>query len=126
MTSATDPHPHTESGATAVSPDWPPPAPPTQTPDKAPRWSLPALLAILVLAGVLYAWNLSGNSLNSFYSAAVYSGTQSWKAWFFGSLDAGNFLTVDKPPFALMIMGLSCRVLGFGTWQMMAPEIAAA
>ncbi|NUO43921.1 MAG: hypothetical protein HOV82_18030, partial [Streptomyces sp.] len=126
MTSATDPHPHTESGATAVSPDWPPPAPPTQTPDKAPRWSLPALLAILVLAGVLYAWNLSGSSLNSFYSAAIYSGTQSWKAWFFGSLDAGNFLTVDKPPFALMIMGLSCRVLGFGTWQMMAPEIAAA
>ncbi|MFC8344525.1 glycosyltransferase family 39 protein [Streptomyces sp. NPDC057280] len=124
MTSATDPHPHPEPPA--VSPDWPPPAPPAAPPDKAPRWSLPALLAILVLAGFLYAWNLSGSSLNSFYSAAVYSGTQSWKAWFFGSLDAGNFITVDKPPFALMIMGLSCRVLGFGTWQMMAPEIAAA
>ncbi|MER6953895.1 MULTISPECIES: glycosyltransferase family 39 protein [unclassified Streptomyces] len=123
MTSATDPHPHT-----TVSPDW---APPTATtaappPDKAPRWSLPALLAILVLAAVLYGWNLSGNSLNSFYSAAIYSGTQSWKAWFFGSLDAGNFITVDKPPFALMVMGLSCRIFGFGTWQMMAPEIAAA
>ncbi|SNX59420.1 4-amino-4-deoxy-L-arabinose transferase-like glycosyltransferase [Streptomyces sp. TLI_55] len=124
MTSATDPHPHPET--TAVSPDRPPPGPPAAPPDKAPRWSLPALLAILVLAGVLYAWNLSGSSLNSFYSAAVYSGTQSWKAWFFGSLDAGNFITVDKPPFALMVMGLSCRVLGFGTWQMMAPEIAAA
>ncbi|WP_031059338.1 glycosyltransferase family 39 protein, partial [Streptomyces sp. NRRL WC-3774] len=122
MTSATDPHPHTAP----VSADRPPPAPPAAPPDRAPRWSLPALLAILVLAGVLYGWNLSGNSLNSFYSAAVYSGTQSWKAWFFGSLDAGNFLTVDKPPFALMIMGLSCRVLGFGTWQMMLPEIAAA
>ncbi|MFF7068479.1 mannosyltransferase YkcB-related protein [Streptomyces pseudovenezuelae] len=122
MTSATDPHPHTAP----VSADWPPPAPPAAPPDRAPRWSLPALLAILALAGVLYGWNLSGNSLNSFYSAAVYSGTQSWKAWFFGSLDAGNFLTVDKPPFALMIMGLSCRVFGFGTWQMMLPEIAAA
>jgi 4-amino-4-deoxy-L-arabinose transferase-like glycosyltransferase len=122
VTSATDPHPHTET----VSADWPPPAPPTAPPDRAPRWSLPVLLAILVLAGVLYGWNLSGNGLNSFYSAAVYSGTQSWKAWFFGSLDAGNFLTVDKPPFALMVMGLSCRVFGFGTWQMMLPEIAAA
>ncbi|MFD5403912.1 mannosyltransferase YkcB-related protein [Streptomyces griseorubiginosus] len=122
MTSATDPHSRTET----VSADWPPPAPTAAPPDKAPRWSLPALLAILVLAGVLYGWNLSGNSLNSFYSAAIYSGTQSWKAWFFGSLDAGNFLTVDKPPFALMVMGLSCRVFGFGTWQMMAPEIAAA
>ncbi|MFF1543920.1 glycosyltransferase family 39 protein [Streptomyces sp. NPDC058291] len=123
MTSATDPLPHP-----TVSPDWAPPAPAAGAPppDRAPRWSLPALLAILVLAAVLYGWNLSDGSLNSFYSAAVYSGTKSWEAWFFGSLDAGNFITVDKPPFALMIMGLSCRVLGFGTWQMMLPEIAAA
>lgn len=92
---------------------------------RTPRWSLPALLAILVLAGVLYSWNLSSSSLNSFYSAAIYSGTQSWKAWFFGSIDAGNFLTVDKPPFSLMVMSLSCRIFGFGTWQMMLPQVAA-
>jgi 4-amino-4-deoxy-L-arabinose transferase-like glycosyltransferase len=143
VTSATDPHPHTATEATgpaegtepaeatgsarpAASADWPPPAPPAATPDQAPRWSLPALLAILALAAVLYSWNLSGSSLNSFYSAAVLSGTQSWKAWFFGSLDAGNFLTVDKPPFALMVMGLSCRILGFGTWQMMLPMVLTA
>ncbi|MGQ4478400.1 mannosyltransferase YkcB-related protein [Streptomyces sp. SAS_276] len=123
MTSATDPHPHTEP----ASADWPPPAPSADAPpEKAPRWSLPVLVAIMVLAAVLYSWNLSGSSLNSFYSSAVYSGTQNWKAWFFGSLDAGNFLTVDKPPFSLMVMGLSCRILGFGTWQMMLPEVAAA
>ncbi|MFG2805361.1 ArnT family glycosyltransferase [Streptomyces massasporeus] len=103
----------------------PPPAPPQDT-ATAPRWSLPALLAILALAAVLYSWNLSGAGLNSFYSAAVLSGTESWKAWFFGSLDAGNFLTVDKPPLALMVMGLSCRVFGYGTWQMMAPMVVAA
>ncbi|MFI6205196.1 ArnT family glycosyltransferase [Streptomyces sp. NPDC051041] len=116
MTPATDSRPDT-----AVTPD--PPEPP---PGTAPRWSLPALLAILALAAVLYSWNLSASGLNTFYSAAVLSGTQSWKAWFFGSLDAGNFLTVDKPPLALMVMGLSCRLLGYGTWQMMAPMIAAA
>ncbi|WP_307163458.1 ArnT family glycosyltransferase [Streptomyces rishiriensis] len=130
MTSATDPLPH-PTAPSAVSPDWAPPttsetAPAAPPPDKAPRWSLPALIAIMILAGVLYSWNLSGSSLNSFYSAAVYSGTQSWEAWFFGSLDAGNFITVDKPPFALMVMGLSCRIFGFGTWQMMLPEVAAA
>ncbi|WP_405840305.1 glycosyltransferase family 39 protein [Streptomyces sp. NBC_01518] len=123
MTSATDPHPHTEP----ASADWPPPAPPADAPpEKAPRWSLPALIAVMVLAAVLYSWNLSGSSLNSFYSSAIYSGTQNWKAWFFGSLDAGNFITVDKPPFSLMVMGLSCRIFGFGTWQMMLPEVAAA
>ncbi|WP_217143970.1 glycosyltransferase family 39 protein [Streptomyces sp. AC627_RSS907] len=114
MTSATAPlHAATE-----------PPAP-SPTAD-TPRWSRPALPAILVLAAGLYAWNLSGAGLNTFYSAAVLSGTESWKAWFFGSLDAGNFLTVDKPPLALMVMGLSCRVFGYGTWQMMLPLIGAA
>lgn len=127
MTSATEPHAHT-----TVTPDVPPQAPPAAPsagppdPDKAPRWSLPALIAILIMAAVLYSWNLSGSSLNSFYSAAVLSGTESWKAWFFGSLDAGNFLTVDKPPFALMVMGLSCRIFGYGTWQMMLPMILVA
>ncbi|MCQ9134022.1 glycosyltransferase family 39 protein [Streptomyces hilarionis] len=123
MTAATDPLTHP-----TVSPAWAPPASATGAPppDRAPRWSLPALLAILVLEAVLCCWNLSGSSLNSFYSAAVYSGTKSWEAWFFGSLDAGNFITVDKPPLALMAMGLSCRLLGFGTWQMMLPQIAAA
>ncbi|MEU3697541.1 glycosyltransferase family 39 protein [Streptomyces griseoviridis] len=116
MTSATDPLHHPAPA---------PAAPPADRP-AAPRWSSPALLAILVLAAALYSWNLSSSGLNSFYSAAVLSGTESWKAWFFGSLDAGNFLTVDKPPLALMVMGLSCRVLGYGTWQMMAPMIAAA
>ncbi|SED28204.1 4-amino-4-deoxy-L-arabinose transferase [Streptomyces sp. KS_5] len=106
--------------------DAPPPAPHRAPPERAPRWSLPTLIAILILAAVLYSWNLSGSGLNSFYSAAVLSGTQSWKAWFFGSLDAGNFLTVDKPPFALMVMGLSCRVFGYGTWQMMLPMILLA
>ncbi|PPS74411.1 MULTISPECIES: glycosyltransferase family 39 protein [Streptomyces] len=116
MTSATEPQLRTAES--------PPPPPKDAAP--APRWSLPALPAILALAAVLYSWNLSGAGLNSFYSAAVLSGTESWKAWFFGSLDAGNFLTVDKPPLALMVMGLSCRVFGYGTWQMMAPMISAA
>ncbi|MFJ1606691.1 glycosyltransferase family 39 protein [Streptomyces sp. NPDC088253] len=126
MTSATDPLPPAPGPSSA--PDAPaaePPQEPSPIP-AAPRWSLPALIAIMALATVLYSWNLSSSSLNSFYSAAVLSGTHSWKAWFFGSLDAGNFITVDKPPFALMIMSLFCRIFGFGTWQMMAPMIAAA
>ncbi|MEU5700949.1 ArnT family glycosyltransferase [Streptomyces aurantiacus] len=121
MTSATDPYPHAPEAVASTPSDEP-----VARPDKAPRWSLPVLGAILVLAGLLYSWNLSSSSLNSFYSAAVFSGTQSWKAWFFGSLDAGNFLTVDKPPVVLMVMGLSCRVFGYGTWQMMLPLVAAA
>ncbi|MGW0335984.1 ArnT family glycosyltransferase [Streptomyces sp. NPDC003011] len=89
-----------------------------------PRWARPALWAVLVLATVLYAWNLSSVTGNSFYNAAVYSGTRSWKAFFFGALDAGSFITVDKPPFALWVMGLSARVFGYGTWQLALPMVA--
>ncbi|MDX3844960.1 ArnT family glycosyltransferase [Streptomyces europaeiscabiei] len=89
-----------------------------------PRWARPALWAVLVLATALYAWNLSSLTGNTFYNAAVYSGTKSWKAFFFGALDAGSFITVDKPPFALWVMGLSARVFGYGTWQMMLPMVA--
>ncbi|MFF4135133.1 glycosyltransferase family 39 protein [Streptomyces mirabilis] len=126
MTSATDPLPPAPGPSVAPgAPAAEPPQEPSPTP-AAPRWSLPALVAIMALATVLYSWNLSSSSLNSFYSAAVLSGTHSWEAWFFGSLDAGNFMTVDKPPLVLMVMGLFCRVFGFGTWQMMLPLIAAA
>lgn len=94
-------------------------------PEDDPRWARPALWAILILATALYAWNLTSITGNTFYDAAVYSGTKSWKAFFFGALDSGSFITVDKPPFALWVMGLSARVFGYGTWQLMLPMVAA-
>ena len=39
------------------------------------------------------------------------AGSQSWKALFFGSSDASNSITVDKPPVSLWVMGLSARVV---------------
>ena len=50
------------------------------------------------------------------------AGTKSWKAWFFGSLDAGNSITVDKPPGSLWIMGLSARIFGFNSWSLLVPQ----
>ncbi|MEY9962966.1 4-amino-4-deoxy-L-arabinose transferase-like glycosyltransferase [Streptacidiphilus sp. MAP12-16] len=93
--------------------------------EQAPRWARPALWGILLLATAVYVYGLGQNgNANSYYSAAVLSGTKSWSAMFFGSLDSGNFITVDKPPFALWLMELSCRAFGFGTWQMLLPIAA--
>ncbi|WP_068924457.1 glycosyltransferase family 39 protein [Planobispora rosea] len=92
----------------------------------APRWARPAFWAVLALAAVLYTWALGNNGYaNDYYAAAVLSGTQSWKAFFFGALDAGSFITVDKPPMALWVMGLSARIFGFGTWSMLLPQAVA-
>ena len=91
--------------------------------DGDPRWARPALLTLLVGTALLYLWGLGASgTANSFYAAAVQAGTQSWKALLFGSLDAGNFITVDKPPASLWIMGLSGRLFGFSSWSMLAPQ----
>ncbi|MFF0576205.1 mannosyltransferase YkcB-related protein [Streptosporangium saharense] len=91
-----------------------------------PQWARPALWAVLALAAVLHGWALGRNGYaNSYYSAAVLSGTQSWKAFFFGALDAGSYITVDKPPLALWVMGISARIFGFGTWSVLLPQAVA-
>ena len=92
-------------------------------PPQAPRWERPGLLALLVGTAVLYLWRLGSLGwANEFYAAAVQAGTQSWKALLFGSLDAGNAITVDKPPAAMWVMGLSGRLFGFNSWSMLAPQ----
>ena len=81
-------------------------------------------LAVLLLAtAVLYIWGLSASGwANSFYSAAAQAGGQDWKAWFFGSLDSGNSITVDKPPASLWVMGLSVRLFGLSSWSILVPQ----
>ena len=59
---------------------------------------------------------------NAFYSAAAQAGGESWKAWFFGSSDAANAITVDKTPAALWITGLSVRIFGLSSWSILVPQ----
>jgi len=90
-----------------------------------PRWARPAMWAVLVLAAVLYSWDLSRNgNANAFYAAAVLSGTESWKAFFYGSLDSASFITVDKPPFAFWVMDISARIFGYNSWSLLLPQAA--
>ncbi|MFG2826476.1 ArnT family glycosyltransferase [Streptomyces sp. NPDC048434] len=87
------------------------------------RWARPALLALLLVTAALYLWSLSSSGYaNQFYSAAVQAGSESWKAFFFGSSDAANSITVDKPPAALWPMALSVRLFGLSSWAILVPE----
>jgi 4-amino-4-deoxy-L-arabinose transferase-like glycosyltransferase len=81
---------------------------------------------IAVGTGALYLWRLDAVGMgNSYYAAAVKSGSVSWKAWFFGAIDPGSFITVDKPPLSTWVMGLSARLFGFGSWSMLVPQALA-
>ncbi len=88
-----------------------------------PAWVRPALIGLLLATGVFYLWDLGASGwANSFYSAAVQAGTKSWKAFFFGSFDSSNFITVDKSPGALWVMELSARVFGVNSWSILVPN----
>lgn len=82
-----------------------------------------ALAALLTATAALYLWNLSATGYgNLFYAAAAQAGSHRWSAWFFGSLDASNFITVDKPPASLWVTGLSVRLFGMNSWSVLVPQ----
>ncbi|TGD84133.1 glycosyltransferase family 39 protein [Mycolicibacterium sp. CH28] len=84
------------------------------------RW---ALLVLLAATAALYMWDLDRSGwANAFYSAAAQAGSQSWTAFLFGSSDAANSITVDKPPVALWLPALFVRVFGLNTWSILVPQ----
>ncbi len=86
-------------------------------------WVRPALLTLLTGTALLYIWGLGASGwANAFYSAAAQAGSTSWKAFFFGSSDASNFITVDKPPASLWVTDLSVRIFGLNPWSMLVPQ----
>lgn len=85
----------------------------------------PRVRLAVLLAGTacLYLWNLGDSRwANAYYSAAVQAGARSWTAMFFGSSDAADAITVDKPPAALWVMDLSARLFGVNPWSILVPQ----
>jgi 4-amino-4-deoxy-L-arabinose transferase-like glycosyltransferase len=91
--------------------------------DGDPAWARPALLGLLAATGLLYLWDLSASGWgNAFYSAAAQAGSRNWEAFFYGSSDAANSITVDKPPVSLWVMELSVQLFGLSSWSILAPQ----
>ena len=81
------------------------------------------LAGLLAGTALLYLWGLGASGwANSYYSAAVQAGSESWKAFFFGSFDAANAITVDKTPLSLWPMALSVRLFGLSSWSILVPQ----
>jgi 4-amino-4-deoxy-L-arabinose transferase-like glycosyltransferase len=82
-----------------------------------------ALAVLLVGTGALYVWGLGESGwANAFYSAAAQAGSESWTAFFFGSSDAANSITVDKTPLSLWPMALSVKLFGLSSWSILVPQ----
>lgn len=84
------------------------------------RLALPGLAA---LSAGLYLVNLTISGwANTYYALAAQAASQSWTALFFGSLDASNFVTLDKPPLAILPMAISVKLLGLDSFALLLPE----
>ena len=91
--------------------------------DDDPAWVRPTLVGLLLGTGVLYLWGLGASGwANTFYSAAAQAGSESWKAFFFGSSDAASSITVDKTPLSLWPMALAAKVFGLSSWTILVPQ----
>nr|WP_306630463.1 glycosyltransferase family 39 protein [Arthrobacter ulcerisalmonis] len=90
---------------------------------RAEVWERPVLIILLATTAILYLWGLDANGwANPYYSAAAQAGAQDWKAFFFGSVEWGNLITVDKTPLSIWVMSLSVRIFGLNTWSLLAPQ----
>ena len=82
-----------------------------------------AVAALMVAAAFVFFWNLTASGYaNEFYSAAAQAGSKSWEAFLWGSLDASNAITVDKPPASIWLMALSVRLLGLSSFAILLPQ----
>lgn len=98
---------------------------PDSTPvETDPRWARPAFVLLLVATAASWIATLGKMGwANAFYAGAVQAGTESWKAFLFGSSDPANSITVDKPPASLWPMELSARIFGVNTWSILVPQV---
>lgn len=84
------------------------------------------LLGPVALSLFLHIWGLTRAGYgNTYYAAAVRSMTVSWKNFFFGSLDPGGFITVDKPPVFLWFDAISARIFGYSSLSILMPSAIA-
>ena len=86
-------------------------------------WERLSLVALLCATALLYMVGLSASGYaNEFYSAAAQAGSTNWWSFLWGSSDAANSITVDKPPAALWPMALSVRLFGLSSWSILLPQ----
>ena len=82
-----------------------------------------AIAAILGLTALLATWGLDRNGFaNTYYAAAAQAAATDWRAMFFGALDAPGWITIDKPPLSIWVMGLAVRAFGLGAWSLLLPQ----
>ena len=110
--------------ATAV----PAPAPPAagHAPARSrERLAWAAVALITLAAGALRLYHINRALLDPFYDSAVKSMSLSLHNFFFGAMEPGGSVSIDKPPIDLWLQVLSTKLVGFSATGLLLPEALA-
>jgi 4-amino-4-deoxy-L-arabinose transferase-like glycosyltransferase len=85
------------------------------------RRELVGITVITLLAAVLRLWSLRAVPDDPFYDAAVRSMTLSLHNFFFGAIEPGGTIAIDKPPLDVWLQVLSTQLFGFNSVALKLP-----
>ena len=85
------------------------------------RLELLALAAITLLAAALRLYSLRAVPDDPFYDAAVRSMPLSLHNLFFGAIEPGGSVAIDKPPLDLWLQVISTKIFGFNSVALKLP-----
>lgn len=88
-----------------------------------PRWTLPALGLILLVAAVLYSYNIGYSGLSTYYASAAKSMSESWSALATGAMNPSATMTLDKLSGFVVPQALAIRLFGFHAWALSLPQV---
>ena len=84
-----------------------------------------ALSILAVASGIVYLWALQSSARGEYYAAIAVSMSQSWSNFFFGAVDPGGTVSLDKIPGSYWVPAIFVKVFGFSTWSVDAPNALA-
>jgi len=70
-------------------------------------------------------WGLASGRRSEYYAAIANSMSKSWSNLFFGVLEPGGSVTLDKIPGSYWIPAIFVKIFGFSTWSVNAPNAIA-
>lgn len=88
-----------------------------------PRWAIGTLIGILIVAGLLYSWNIGFVGFSPYYAASAVSMARNPLALVTGAMNPSALITLDKLSGAFVPQAIAARVFGVHAWALALPQV---
>ena len=84
-----------------------------------------SLMGLSLGAALIYLLDLAKGQRSEYYAAIATAMSKNFSNLFFGTLDPGGSVTLDKIPGSYWIPAIFVKIFGFSTWAVNAPNAFA-